>query len=171
VWRVLRINYWSKKRDRERYGRYPFSKKFFSDFKNECGEKSQQWHSCAQIMNCYYTARLPENFWRSLNIYQFVGILFRTRCVLNVCFCRMLGGVIFSQRCGWKFEVYCDVKPCRLVNVYRRVGSSCWFHIQVSYPETLERTYKSTWRCVPGDWIPFYMFLKENWSNAWPDIG
>jgi len=38
----LRINYGSKKRDRERYGRYPFSKKFFSGIKNECGEESQQ---------------------------------------------------------------------------------------------------------------------------------
>lgn len=28
--------------ERQRYGRYPFSKKFFSGIKNECGEESQQ---------------------------------------------------------------------------------------------------------------------------------
>jgi hypothetical protein len=51
-----------EERERERYGRYPFSQKFFSGIKNECGEKSQQRHSCSQIMNCYCTTRLPENF-------------------------------------------------------------------------------------------------------------
>jgi hypothetical protein len=57
----LRINYWSKKRDRE-IRSISFLKKFFSGIKNDCGEESQQRHSCAQIMNCYYTARLPENW-------------------------------------------------------------------------------------------------------------
>jgi hypothetical protein len=31
-----------EERQRDIYGRYPFSKKFFNGIKNECGEESQQ---------------------------------------------------------------------------------------------------------------------------------
>jgi hypothetical protein len=51
----LRINYWSKKREGERCGRYPFSKKSLAASRDDCGENSQQRHSCIQIMNYYCT--------------------------------------------------------------------------------------------------------------------
>jgi hypothetical protein len=36
----------------------------------------------------------------------------------------------FSQRCCWTFNVFWDVKPCRLVTSYRHFGRSYCLHLQ-----------------------------------------
>jgi len=79
-----------------------------------------------------------------------------------------VGRCYFLTAMWLKLQVYCDVMPCRLVNVYRRVGRFFCLHLQgglplkASYSETLERSYQSTWRHVPGDWnLLFYVPKRE----------